>query len=54
LTEGSVCGDKREFDISSGRDLYKLINQNEYSGCNTEIGGVKQDPRYFSIATVSE
>lgn len=54
LTEGNVCGDKREHDVSSGWSYYILLDQSWYSGCNTQIGGVKADPRYEPLGNVNE
>jgi len=54
LTEGSVCGDKREHDTNPSWNYYILLDQTWYSGCNTQIGGVKQDPWYELIGSVNE
>ena len=52
LSEGSICADKREFDKSAGRELYKLVDTSEYGGCYTEIGGQTTDSRYTNVGSV--
>lgn len=54
LTEGEVCANPSQYEKSSGRYLYKLLRDDEYYTCSSEIGGSYHDPRYKKISSVRE
>lgn len=39
LTEGSPCIDDKEYDFTKNRYIYKLLDRDFYSGCQTVLNG---------------
>ena len=54
LTESEVCATPNEYATSTGRNLYKLLNTNNYGSCTSKIGGVYHDLRYSKIGEILE